>query len=176
MKEQVDSVPIPDMMMKTKHTKMTGIGQMVTWISISGCLFMMMGCQAIYENGHELAESIRPDIREISLEELDNLTDGTREFLLIDVRGEHDYRTENIPGSFNIPAGVIEFKIRDDAHWEEEYMYTPANEDTIVLYSQNGDRSALAVRSLTKLGFKHAWNLQGGWEAYSVLNQKESTK
>jgi rhodanese-related sulfurtransferase len=173
MKEPENSVLIPDKMMITQNKCLFRGSHVASRIFVFSLLFMAVGCHAIYENGHELAESVRSDIPELNMQDFNKLTDGSSEFLLIDVRSTKEYQTANIPGSFHIPAGIIEFKIRDDAHWETEYMYTPMNEDTIVLYSQNGDRSALATRSLIKLGFKHALNLQGGWEAYTLLENKE---
>lgn len=123
-------------------------------------------CSGIYENGKELADVARKNIKEIGVEELKVKIENLEEFLLIDIRQPAEYQAANIPGSFLIPRGVLEFKILDEAFWEEEFMYAPLKEDEIIIYCKAGDRGALAVKSLQQLGFTNVSNLAGGYTAF----------
>jgi len=124
-------------------------------------------CTGIYEDGKELAASARKNIIEISVEELKAKIENQEDFLLIDIRQPSEYQSGNIPGSFLIPRGVLEFKILNEAFWEEEFMYVPLKEDEIIIYCKAGDRGALAVKSLHKLGFTNVSNLAGGYVAFN---------
>lgn len=125
-------------------------------------LFVVASCTAIYENGDELAESILSNITEIEVEELRQKIDNGEDFLLIDVRQEKEYEIVSIPGALNIPRGMLEFKIRDDAYWEEEFLYTPENDGEIIVYCKLGSRGALSAFTLHQLGFTNVKNLHGG--------------
>jgi len=68
--------------------------------------------------------------------------------LIIDVREPGDYAAGHIPGTINIPRGVIELHI-----WP--FVGLPEYPDLaagLYLYRGRGSRSALAARSLQQLG------------------------
>lgn len=130
-------------------------------------LFIFSGCTGIYEDGGELADALRPEIKEIQVDSLKAMMDNGSEFLLIDVREANEYEAGNIPGSFSIPRGELEFKINDEYYWEEQFMYLPEKEEKIIVYCKSGARGVLATHSLEKLGFKNVYNLKGGWIAFS---------
>lgn len=134
-------------------------------ISTSIIVFIVaafISCRAIYEDGQELANSVRHNIEEISVDELNKKTDNYEDFLLIDIRQADEFQHVSIPGSFNIPRGVLEFKIRDDNFWEEEFFYAPLEDDEIIVYCKLGHRGALAALSLQQLGFTNVKSLKGG--------------
>jgi len=119
-------------------------------------------CTAIYENGEELAKAISKDINEISVDELNAKIENGEDFLLIDVRQASEYENASIPGALNIPRGVLEFQIKNDDFWEEEFLYTPENDDEIIIYCKLGFRGALSAYALQQLGFTNVKNLRGG--------------
>ncbi|MCK5029309.1 MAG: hypothetical protein KAR57_06715 [Bacteroidales bacterium] len=127
-------------------------------------------CTAIYEDGKELASVVKTEINEISVDTLKSMIDNGEEFLLLDIRQPAEYEAGNIPGSFSIPRGELEFIILDEYFWEEQFMYTPLKTDKIIVYCKVGGRGALATKSLKKLGFENVSNLQGGWNAFSGGN------
>lgn len=140
-------------------------------ISILAILIIIFSsCTAIYEDGKDLVSVVKSDINEISVDTLKNMIDNGEEFLLLDIRQPKEYEAGNIPSSFNIPRGEIEFLILDDYFWEEQFMYTPLKTDKIIVYCKSGSRATLATQSLTKLGFENVANLQGGWVAFSGGN------
>ncbi|MBC8486590.1 MAG: rhodanese-like domain-containing protein [Bacteroidetes bacterium] len=132
------------------------------WISALFILIFISGCTNIYENGKELAADTKPYIEKITVDELNNKIGNQEDFLLIDVRQPAEYKKGNIPGSILIPRGVLEFKIGDDAFWEEEFLYTPDKDAYIVIYCKKGDRGILAAKALNELGYSNVKNLSGG--------------
>lgn len=127
-------------------------------------------CTAIYEDGNDLASVVKSEINEISADTLKQMIENGEEFLLLDVRQAAEYEAGNIPGSFSIPRGELEFLIFDEYFWEEQYMYTPLKTDKIIIYCKVGARGTLAVQALKKLGFENVSNLQGGYTAFAGDN------
>lgn len=149
-------------------------------ISVLALLIIMFSaCTAIYEDGNELASVVKTEISEISVDTLKSMIDNGEEFLLLDIRQPAEYDAGNIPGSFSIPRGELEFLILDEYFWEEQFMYTPLKTDKIIVYCKVGGRGALAAKSLQKLGFENVSNLKGGWMEFSggapaITKQPES--
>ena len=131
-------------------------------IIAAAAMIFMVSCNAIYENGEELAASIQNDISEILVDELKAKIENGEDFLLIDVRQAREYDNVTIPGALNIPRGMLEITIRNDKFWEEEFLYTPENDDEIVVYCKLGYRGALSAMALQQLGFTNVKNLHGG--------------
>jgi len=83
--------------------------------------------------------------------------------LLLDVRGEGEFKAGHVPGTVNIPRGLLEFRI-----WKQ--LGYPAKVDTnrkIYVQCATGGRATLATADLKKIGFKNVvaviMNLQD-WE------------
>ncbi len=132
------------------------------WVSAFFIIILISSCTNIYENGSELAAYTKPHIEEITVDELNKKIENQEDFLLIDVRQTAEYKKSNIPGSILIPRGVVEFKIGNDAFWEEEFLYTPEKDAEIILYCKKGDRGILATKALNELGYTNVKNLSGG--------------
>lgn len=89
---------------------------------------------------------------DIQVEELKDKLDANEEFVLIDVREDHERAEFNV-GGIHIPVGVIPASIEDlEKHKEEE----------IVIYCRSGNRSGQAKVFMEHLGFKNVRNLLGG--------------
>lgn len=71
--------------------------------------------------------------------------------VIIDVRGQDEYRNGHIPGSFNVPVSAI-------AHVKSAIpdMKTP-----LFLYCLSGSRSAMACRELERMGYEAVTNMGG---------------
>ena len=134
-------------------------------------IIFLSACTGIFEDGNELAADCSKHINNITVDELNAKHENAAEFLLLDCRQSEEYAAGNIPGSFNIARGELEFKILDDDFWEEEFMYTPYKTDTIIIYSKSGGRASLAAESLIQLGFENVYNLKGGWIAFNGDNE-----
>jgi adenylyltransferase/sulfurtransferase len=91
---------------------------------------------------------------DISVEQLHHLRENGFDFVLIDVREEHEVEICEIGGRL-IPLGTLGDRIEEldrEAH--------------IVVHCHLGGRSAAAVKTLRSAGFGNAWNLQGGIRAW----------
>ncbi|NIK58502.1 rhodanese-like domain-containing protein [Kribbella shirazensis] len=77
---------------------------------------------------------------------------------VIDVRRSSEFALSHIPGSVWMPRGDLERRIGTVA---ERY-------DPLVVVSDRGLRSALAVRTLVELGFHDVVHLQGGLVAWTA--------
>ncbi len=106
--------------------------------------------------GQEEATVRTNGIKEISAQELKTMIDHHDKFVLVDVREPHEYQIARIPGSKLIPLGDVAQR---------------ANEldtaDDIVVHCRSGARSAKAIQTLQKMGFKRLRNLKGGVLAWS---------
>ncbi len=98
-------------------------------------------------------------------------------FTLIDVREPTEFQSGYINEDFdynmylepvNIPRGILEAKISDPVFWDDYYEDMPVKDSTVIIvYSQSGDRGALATETLLKLGYKNVTNLDGGFNAWN---------
>jgi rhodanese-related sulfurtransferase len=91
---------------------------------------------------------------DISVEQLRQLRDRGVDFVLVDVREQHEVEICEIGGKL-IPLGQL-----------EERMQELDVEHHIVVHCHVGGRSAAAVNALRGAGFGNAWNLQGGIRAW----------
>ncbi len=71
--------------------------------------------------------------------------------LLLDVREDGEYKAGHIPGTVNIPRGLLEFQI-----WKKMgYPKTVDMKKKIYVQCQTGGRATLAAADLKKIGFKN---------------------
>ncbi len=145
-------------------------------IAIALLLALFSACSAIYEDGEELAKSVKKYVTEISVDELNAKLESGEEFLLIDVRQAAEYDGGAIPGAINIPRGNLEFQIRNDEFWEEEFLYTPENDEEIIVYCKLGYRGILSAYALQQMGFTNVKNLQGGITAWDPNMEQNASK
>lgn len=106
----------------------------------------------------EMVAGAKSKIRELSPAEV---VKQRTKFTVIDVREPQEYVAGHIPDAVNIPRGLIEFKV-------DNHPLLKDRNAAIVLQCQGGGRSALATVALQELGFKHVFNLAGGFSAWSI--------
>jgi len=114
---------------------------------------------------NDLVAAAHRDIHQVSALELSGL--ARDQYVLIDVREPEEYAAGHLPGSINLPRGVLEFRI--EAHPALACRASPELSDRdrpLVLYCLTGGRSALAADSLQKLGFSQVKSLAGGIAAW----------
>jgi rhodanese-related sulfurtransferase len=117
----------------------------------------------VYENAKKMVAEARAGITEISVEALKISIENEEEFILIDVREADEFDEGSIPGAFNLPRGLLEFKIASESFWDGQGMYVPEKNEEMILYCKKGGRGALATEALVKLGYKKVRNVAGGW-------------
>jgi len=106
--------------------------------------------------GKELVEEAKVTIKSISITDAKAML-GKSGAVFLDVREPEEFKAGHIPGAINIPRGLLEFQIEQQA---------PDKNQTIVVYCRSGNRSALAAATLMKMGYKSILNMDGGWKAW----------
>ena len=123
----------------------------------------------------DFVREARTRIREISVEEFDEMIENHDDLLIVDVREPDEYHHGHIPGALLVPRGLLEGAADAVCKWHVGKL-RDARERTVVLYCQNGSRSALAADTLQQMGFGRVYNLAGGvemWQAegYALVSE-----
>jgi rhodanese-related sulfurtransferase len=106
----------------------------------------------------ELVDDAKRRVREVSVDEVKGLLDGSATFHLVDVREESEWEKGHLPGAFHLCKGIIERDI--EAAIEDR-------EAPIVLYCGGGFRSALAADNLQRMGYTNVVSMDGGWRGWT---------
>jgi rhodanese-related sulfurtransferase len=141
-------------------------------------VFVIVSCSdqtKIYNSPDELVAEVELSVDQITVEELHQYLD-TGMILLIDVREPGEYKPGFIPGSVNIPRGLMEFKIANDQFWEDQFLYPPLKDEPIVLICKKGHRSILAVDAVKKMGFTNVKVLKDGFKKWELTYPLEQDK
>jgi sulfur-carrier protein adenylyltransferase/sulfurtransferase len=101
----------------------------------------------------ELLARTRALTSEISVEELQALLASHAPLTLLDVRETDESAEGRIPGALLLPRGLLEQTVE---------ALVP-REGRLVVYCQSGNRSVLAARTLSELGYVHVQSLAGGF-------------
>ena len=112
----------------------------------------------------DLVAEARRQIREVDPR---TFAQAPGDAIVIDVREPAEFETGHIPGSINIPRGVLEFQV--DAHPAVAHVSDPAlshKERALVLVCRTGGRAALSALNLQRLGFADVRSIAGGVVAW----------
>ena len=146
-----------------KRTSLLGFSTIVAVsLSCGGAGIDGRGPQ-VYQDAKEIVREAKQGITEISADELREKIENEEMFMLIDVREPDEYFENMIDGAFNVPRGILEFKMGDERYWDEQGMYVPEKTEELIIYSHRGNRGTLATETLITLGYENVKNLQGGW-------------
>jgi rhodanese-related sulfurtransferase len=116
-----------------------------------------------------LADALRR-VREIQPWDLNRQLMGDRPPLLLDVREPVEYSMIRIPGSINVPRGVLE----QACEWDfEETVPDLAGRrvGSIVVVCRSGNRSILAADVMQQMGFADVVSLKTGVRGWNDFEQ-----
>lgn len=125
-------------------------------------------------NFEKLCEAARKNVREVTLSQVKarlDAPDDKAPFVLVDVREDHEFAVDHLPGAVHLGRGILE---RDaEARW-------PDTDTDLVLYCGGGYRSALAAENLQRMGYTKVSSMAGGirgWReaGFPVVPNKEDT-
>ena len=97
-----------------------------------------------------------PEEYAICPNELKQMMDAGREFVLLDVRDEWEYKLVHIKGAVSIPLGELPKRFGE---------LSPVDE--IIVYCHHGMRSLDAAYLLQQLGFKSIFSVAGGIDRWA---------
>ena len=100
-------------------------------------------------------------VREIQPWDLSKLLAGDRPPLVLDIREPAEFALAQIPGSINVPRGVLE----QACEWDYEETvpeFADRRERPIVVVCRSGNRSILAADVMQQMGFADVVSLKTG--------------
>jgi rhodanese-related sulfurtransferase len=100
-------------------------------------------------------------VREIQPWDLSRQLTGARPLLVLDVREPAEFILARIPGSLNVPRGVLEQACEWDFEETVPELAGP-RERTVVVVCRSGNRSILAVDVMQQMGFADVVSLKTG--------------
>ena len=103
---------------------------------------------------------------QVSIEVLKQAIDNGEDVIVLDVREPNEYAAAHIPGSINIPRGLLEFSI---------WSLIPDKNEKILVYCKTGARAALAAKTLSELGYVHAKAVATGGKAWVLAGYPVQT-
>lgn len=109
-------------------------------------------------------------VREIQPWDLRNLLAAGREPILLDVREPAEFGMLRIPGSINVPRGILEQSCEWD-YDETVPLLAATRELDIVVICRSGYRSALAADVMQQMGFTSVVSLRTGVRGWNDLEQ-----
>ena len=121
-----------------------------------------------YSDVDAMVEKAMTNTEFVTVEGLKEKIDNGDMILLIDVREPAEHNAGYIPGSLNIPRGILEFKIGNEEFWDAEMLYMPEKNEELIVYCKKGKRSILAVQALKQLGYKNVKYLDEGWKKWEL--------
>jgi rhodanese-related sulfurtransferase len=101
----------------------------------------------------KLVQDAKTRVKELTVEQVKAKLDAGERFELIDVREDHEWAKDHLPGAVHLSKGTIERDV------EERY---PDKATPLVLYCGGGFRSALAADNLQKMGYTNVISMDGG--------------
>jgi len=106
-----------------------------------------------------LVNEAKSEIREMDVEQYRKMRDAGENHVLIDVREDGEWSAGHAAGAIHLGKGIIERDIEKTV---------PDKSARMVLYCGGGYRSALAAAALTKMGYRNAISLDGGWREWQA--------
>lgn len=111
-----------------------------------------------FDSVKAMVEDAKSQVEFVSQEDFKAVLESEdAQFYLIDCREKNEFDTSCIQGAINIPRGLIEFKIGNEA---------PKRRQDVYIYCSNGERSALAASVLPYLKYTSVYVIESGFDTW----------
>ncbi len=107
---------------------------------------------------NQLLNKVKGEIAEVSAAQVQEDLKAGKAIHIVDVREREEVNDGYIPDAEMIPRGFLELNIEEDV--------TMDRDAEIVLYCAGGNRSALAARDLTFMGYTNVKSMIGGFKGW----------
>ena len=124
-------------------------------------LFLARSVHAAEANGNAKAEA-KPAVKNLKVDEAAKLLAEKKEIVILDVRAPEEFKEGHLKGAVNLNIQSKTFK-EDLAKLDKSKTY--------LVNCAAGGRSTRACTAMDGLGFTNAFNLQGGFNAWSAAGQ-----
>lgn len=105
----------------------------------------------------EILNQAKQQIREVSVQEVQDKLNPDNGFTLLDVREGDEWEQGHLNKAIFLPRGFLEQKAD---------KLLPDRNQSIVVYCAGGTRSALAAKTLQDLGYTDVYSMAGGFNAW----------
>lgn len=122
------------------------------------------------KNFLEIMKDRLSDVPELMPWDMASRREQNPDLLIIDVREPAEFDAMHIPGSLNVPRGVLESAC-DWGYEETLPELVEARDREIAVVCRSGYRSILAVHSMQLLGYKNAFSLKTGVRGWKDFEQ-----
>jgi len=105
----------------------------------------------------KLVNDAKTRVKETSVAEVKRRMEAGEDFMLVDIREDHEWANGHIPGAVHMGRGIIERDIE---------QCVPDTGRKLILYCGGGFRSALSADNLQKMGYTNVESMDGGWRGW----------
>lgn len=114
-----------------------------------------------------LIDSVRHDVRDVSVAETRERIHTHPSVILVDVREDSEWSAGHVPGAIHMGKGIIERDIEEKI---------PDRSAEIILYCGGGFRSVLAADAIQKMGYSNVASMAGGWRDWTASGGPTTTE
>ena len=118
----------------------------------------------------DFVKAAKANIREVTPEELQQMSRDQGDLLLLDVRESSEHEQGHIEGAMLVPRGILE-AAADPRYPKHQPTLSSARERPIAIYCATGGRSALAANTLQLMGFNNVVSVEGGIVRWAKENR-----
>jgi len=118
----------------------------------------------------ELVAESAKHVEELFPWDLEERLQDNPDMLIVDVREPYEYDAMHIPGSINVPRGILETACEYD-YEDTVPELVEAREREVVVVCRSGNRSIFAAEVMQKLGYKNVASLKTGLRGWSDYEQ-----
>ncbi|MDJ0872068.1 MAG: rhodanese-like domain-containing protein [Gammaproteobacteria bacterium] len=118
----------------------------------------------------DLLNECLPTVQEIFPWDLVEELEAGSDILVLDVREPYEYDAMHIEGSLSVPRGILESAV-EWGYEETLPELVEARDRRIVVVCRSGNRSLLAAKTMTIMGYKDAINLKTGLRGWNDYEQ-----
>ena len=112
----------------------------------------------------QLMNEARKEIKELNVQEVNELLGKNGKYLLLDVREKEEFREGHLEGAVSLPRGFLEIKV------EATVLDKSAS---VIAYCAGGVRSLLAAKDMKEMGYENVISMSGGYGAWKAAGFKE---
>ncbi|MCW8906916.1 MAG: rhodanese-like domain-containing protein [Sedimenticola sp.] len=117
-----------------------------------------------------LVARLASEVEELFPWDLEQELAGPKPPLLLDIRCPDEFAQVHIPGSLNVPRGILEMAV-DYGYEETVPELVQARQRRVVVICRSGYRSILAARALQQMGFRQVLSLRTGLRGWNDSEQ-----
>ena len=115
-------------------------------------------------------QTVKEGVPEIFPWDLEERLEQGAKPLLLDIREPYEYAAMHMPGSINVPRGILE--VASEYGFEETVPeLAQAREREVVVICRSGYRSVLAARTMQLLGYQNVCSLKTGLRGWNDYEQ-----